>query len=301
MLFHNDGSLDADPGMPSKADVAPYHHWNLWKTQRQAYAALDEDTPVVLVDTWPGGSRLTWEGMAVSVLKRQYRSKPEAVRLIAKHLGLTQSQVRSNDYTKEKPDVGYMLVWRFTPTRPVDLYRPVDMKIGRDGYLVQDDPVVLSGWGLSPPSPPLGVGSSERANGTRGGQGRLTLAEKVVVERHAMARASAWCKKEGWPIVENVSSHKSWDLEARKKKGGPPLFVEVKGTIGAKPDVEVTVAEVKHALANSSSTVFAVVTEIKLDRTPPKPKASGGTLHVHNPWGLRMSELDPLTYRWSRP
>jgi hypothetical protein len=112
-----------------------------------------------------------------------------------------------------------------------------------------------------------------------------------------MARAEEWCRKSGWSVVEDVSRRSSWDLEARKRRGAKPLFVEVKGTTGKKLEVEVTAAEVRHARANPSDTALVVVTEIALKKGP-QPLATGGKLHVIQPWSPDAAELTPTRYRW---
>lgn len=112
-----------------------------------------------------------------------------------------------------------------------------------------------------------------------------------------MNRASDWCRENGWSIVDDVLRRCSWDLEARKVKGGVPLFVEVKGTTGSKLDVEVTDAEVRHALANPKSTALLIVTDIALSKGE-IPAASGGKPHVIRPWAPKATELTPTRYRW---
>lgn len=112
-----------------------------------------------------------------------------------------------------------------------------------------------------------------------------------------MDRAEDWCRQNGWSIVEDVSRRSSWDLEARKRRNGRPLFVEVKGTTGRKLEVEVTEGEVRHARANPRDTVLIVVTDIVLKRGK-QPGASGGKLHSVYPWSPEDSELRPTRYRW---
>jgi hypothetical protein len=114
-----------------------------------------------------------------------------------------------------------------------------------------------------------------------------------------MKVAEIWCRKHSWPRVVDVHSSKSWDLEARKSSGTKVLYVEAKGTIGDKPEVEVTAAEFAHARAHRDNTVLVVVTGIALDRSTP-PTASGGLSHVYYPWVPELGEVTPTRYRWSR-
>lgn len=293
MLFLN-WTNTSDPGMPTRAEVADGFHWNLWKTRQVPFADLSDGAEIVLVDSWPSGGRLTWVVRAKDVVASPYATKDEAVRLVARGLGLQRSVVRSHGYTAGRPDAGYVLAWSPRPVRRLDLPRPDDMTFLRNGWLRVDDPVVLRRWGLAGGQP---AAAQPRPRRSPIGHGRLGVAERVAVEDHAMRRAEAWCRQHGWPIVEDVSRQSSWDLEARKRKGGRVLFVEVKGTTGSKVDVEVTAAEVRHARMHPGDTVLIVITEIRLKRGA-HPTASGGRIHVVNPWDPTDSELTTTRYRW---
>jgi hypothetical protein len=109
---------------------------------------LKDGSPVVLVDTWRDGSRLSWQIQAVDVLNVPYNSKEAAIRLISGHLKLTRPIVRANGYTQKGPDQGYLLAWRFKPIRRLALPRPADLKLQRHGWLSVDDPGRLAAWGL---------------------------------------------------------------------------------------------------------------------------------------------------------
>jgi hypothetical protein len=127
--------------------------------------------------------------------------------------------------------------------------------------------------------------------------GRLDAAERQAVEDHAMTMASDWCRANGWLIVDDVSRRRSWDLEARKRRNGRPMFIEVKGTTGTKLDVEVTDGEVRHARSHPAATVLIIVSGIHLERGA-RLTAKGGTLHVISPWAPKAAELSPTRYRW---
>jgi len=289
MLFLN-WSNDEDPGFPSRSD-ANGSHWNLWKVRQHPYALLTQGSRVVLVDSWPGGGRMSWEVEALHVVKEPYNSKAEASRLIAAGLGLDAQRVRRHYYTVRGPDSGYVLAFRYRPVRKIDLPRPAGMRFRPNGWLLVEDSSVLSRWGLTgkPAAPP---------RQRRGGQGRLSLAERLAVEDRAMQAAKAWCLKNGWPLVEHVSRKKSWDLEGRKTRNSAPYFVEVKGTIGPEPTVELTAAEVRHALRNPGRTILIVVTGINLNRNDPAPAASGGRVRAWRSWAPDPSELEVTRYRW---
>lgn len=254
---------------------------------------LENGTEIVLVDSWRGGGRLTWLVRAKDVVASPYSSKAEAIRLIAGGLSLAPAVVRRHDYTVGKPDSGFVLAWNARPIRPLDLPRPDDFGFRYNGWQRIDDPDVLRRWGLAPKEA-LG---DRRPRKSPIGQGRLGLAERVAVEDHAMQLAEAWCRQNGWGIVNDVSREQSWDLEARKRKGGRTLFVEVKGTTGAKIDVEVTAAEVRHAQQHPEDTALVVVTNIQLKRGA-RPVASGGDLHAVKPWNPAKPELTTTRYRW---
>lgn len=293
MLFLN-WTSPSDPGMPTRGEVADSSHWNLWRVRQPPFNDLADGDDVVLVDTWPGGGRMTWQVRSTNVVASSYGSKPDAGRQIARALGLTPAQVRKSDYTVRGPDVGYLLAWSYRPVRRLNLPRPVDMKFRPNGWLRIDDPSTLRRWGIVATAPRMNQRPPARSPI---GQGRLGLAERLAVEAHAMARAEEWCRKSGWPVVEDVSRRSSWDLEARKRRGAKPLFVEVKGTTGKKLEVEVTAAEVRHAQGNPADTVLLVVTEILLKKGP-SPTASGGTVHAIHPWSPEASELTATRYRW---
>src|SRR5437588_10638244 len=270
MLFHNRAHR-TDPGMPTRATVDDTW-WSLWRTRQPPFRDLVDGTRIVLVDSWRDGGRLTWEVQATNVLTTAYASKSEAVGLVAKNFGYTRNDVRSETYTAEKlrtgPDTGYVLAWACKPVRRLALPRPPTMHFRRNGWLTESSASVLSVWGI-------GNGSTPSSHSTPKGQGRLSTLEKHAVDMRAMQLAKQWCRKNGWPIVDDVSGQKSWDLEARKRRNGQVLYVEVKGTIGSKPEVEVTRAEVEHALSYPSSTALVVFTDIALDRTTNPPTASG--------------------------
>jgi hypothetical protein len=82
-----------------------------------------------------------------------------------------------------------------------------------------------------------------------------------AVERHAMAVATAWYQGLGY-AVEDVSSRKSWDLEAAKPT--ELRRIEVKGSRAARDAVDLTINEVSNA-HSWPSTDLIVVDQIRLD------------------------------------
>lgn len=292
MLFLN-STWSSDPGIPTRREVADSSHWNLWRVRQAPFNDLADGHDVILIDTWPGGGRVTWQVRAQDVVATNYTSKSGAVRKIARVLGLKLADVRNSDYTIRGPDAGYLLAWSYRPVVRLNLPRPADMRFRPNGWLRMDDPATLRRWGLGATVP-----ANQRLPARSPiGQGRLGIAERLAVERHAMGRAEQWCRRNGWPVVDDVSRRKSWDLEARKQRNGESLFVEVKGTTSTKLEVEVTHAEVQHAQANGDSTVLIIVSGIVLTKGA-QPNASGGKLHVVKPWSPGASELRPSRYRW---
>lgn len=296
MLFLN-WTSPSDPGMPTRSEVSTSSHWNLWRVRQPPFHDLANGSDVVLVDTWPGGGRLTWHVRAQNVIASAYRSKTDAVGQIAQGLGLTRAQVRNHKYTVRGPDGGFLLAWAYRPVRRIGLPRPPDMRFRPNGWLRVDDAATLRRWGVEagtdavPPRPPARSPI---------GQGRLGIAERLAVETHAMASAEEWCRQNGLPFVKDVSRRRSWDLEARKRRDARPLFVEVKGTTGTRLEVEVTQGEVRHARANPRHTVLIIVSEIALKKGA-QPRASGGKVHVVRPWSPAANDLTPTRYRWKPP
>jgi len=293
MLFLN-WTSSSDPGVPTKAEVAQGAHWNLWRTRQPPFKAFEEGSQVVLVDTWPTGGRMTWLVRAKDVVAGPYATKDEGVRLIARGLKIKRAEVRDHDYTTGRPDAGYVLAWNYVPLKRLDLPRPPGMRFQQNGWLSVDDPSVLKGWGLDAATPT----PTPMTKTLPSGQGRLKLEERLAVETRAMVLAADWCRQNGWPLVTDVSTTRSWDLEARQKTTSAPVFVEVKGTTGPKRVVEVTSGEVKHAQANPDRTVLVIVTDIRLKKGD-MPVASGGKLSVIHPWSPEATALKPTRYRWS--
>jgi hypothetical protein len=149
MLFLNNWKYDKDPGMPTKQDVARQCHWNLWKIRMQPFNELEDGVHIVLLDSWPGGGRLTWEVEARSVLAERYSSKRSAVRMIANAVDLAEREIAGHPYTIDHPASGYVLAFRFQPIRRIGQPRPKDLRLRRHGWAKVDDAATLRRWGLS--------------------------------------------------------------------------------------------------------------------------------------------------------
>ncbi|MFD7654212.1 MrcB family domain-containing protein [Actinosynnema sp. NPDC059797] len=142
--------------------------------------------------------------------------------------------------------------------------------------------------------------TAERSAGrTRKGQGlRLTSAERVAIERQAVAVAMRHLVAEGFEVAD-VGATQSYDLDARR--GGQHLFVEVKGTTSAwdsTSEIILTKNEVDLHEREYPNNMLLVVSRIALDRTATPPSASGGELHVVHPWRILPPNLTAVTYRY---
>ena len=294
MLFHNNPH-PFDPGFPSSSEVKAECEWNLWKRAQPPSFLLVDGLEVVLVDSWPGGSRLTWLVKTEDVLSEPYVTKKAAITRLSQHFGLTSSSVRSNPYTLAKADgPGHLIAWRGSPLKKLNAARPPDFKFRPNGWLQIEDPLVLQRLGLSG-----GQTRTVTTSGRRGGQGRLDQASKKAVELQAVAVAADWCHSQGWTDIADVGDSKSWDLEARKPGTKAWWFIEVKGTTGSRISVVVTDGEVKAAHRHGPRSVLVVVRDIELEvDSQGRPAAKGGMPEIYKPWGPLPAELKNTQYVW---
>jgi hypothetical protein len=151
LYFHN-ATYTEQPDRATAEEVEGYDFWNLWKVRMSPWAELAEGDHVVLVETWPGGSWLTWEVEVTGVVKDVYSRKADAVRAVAAFHGLTRGEVLSDPYTADKSDEGVYLAWAGKPVRALYTARPADLPMWRNGWAVVEDDDLLRSWGLSVPS-----------------------------------------------------------------------------------------------------------------------------------------------------
>ena len=307
MLFPN----NAQPvplAMSTRLQIGSWSWWNLWKTALRPYDVIQDGSLVVMVDSWPGGSRMSWLGRAEQVLCEPYVSKDEAILRVRRHLDLTKREVLADPCTAAKDEgPGYLLAWLAQPVRRIDLRLPPGLRFRPNGWLEVTDHDLLQSWGLPDR---LGVtrrsansvfetGVQDAVGGQRGGQRRLDQASKRAVELRAVEVATEWCHRQGWTEVSDVGATKAWDLEARQPGGGPPWFVEVKGTTGSALSVIVTEGEVKAAAAHGDRAVMLIVRDITLTLdVDGVPGASDGTLKTFKPWKPTSAELSNTQYVW---
>jgi Domain of unknown function (DUF3883) len=119
---------------------------------------------------------------------------------------------------------------------------------------------------------------------------------RKAIEDHAMKKAIAHYRKQGWTVVD-VSAKRSYDLLC--KRGRQRLHVEVKGTTSAGESVLLTKNEVQHARGTYPHVALYVVAGIRVGGDP--PRASGGRASRHEPWNIEEGELEALGYEYRRP
>lgn len=143
------------------------------------------------------------------------------------------------------------------------------------------------------------VEADRSAGRARRGQGlRLTAAERVAIERRAVAVATEYLTAEGYEVTD-VGATESYDLDARR--AGQRLYVEVKGTTTvwtSASEIIVTKNEVDLHLREYPNNMLLIVSGIALDRSAAPPSASGGELQVNHPWRIVPPNLTPLTFRY---
>lgn len=131
--------------------------WNVWKVRQLPFNELRDGSLVLLLNSWPEGGRLSWLVRARNVHTEVRQDKDSAVSAIASWGGLPPSQVSGNPYTAQWPaDAGVVIFWRAEPLARVDVPRPEQLALGRDGWGVTDDQA-LSSWGIHLPAAALGA------------------------------------------------------------------------------------------------------------------------------------------------
>ena len=110
-----------------------------------------------------------------------------------------------------------------------------------------------------------------------------------VVEEHYATQ--------GWTLTD-TSAERPWDFEATRDQ--EILRIEVKGTTGLGTHVQLTAGEVINAMAYAPC-ALGVVSDIQLDTSEPEVTASGGRLHLVQPWTVVETDLRPLSYEYRVP
>jgi hypothetical protein len=129
----------------------------------------------------------------------------------------------------------------------------------------------------------------------RGARGASTAAQRLAVERHAVAAAVGAFRAERWTVTD-VGASESYDLHCTRRES--ILRVEVKGTTGPPAVIALTANEVELARAHFPNTELFVVTDIRLGGTSGRPVTSGGTVHRVRPWQPEPERLRPVVYSY---
>ncbi len=132
------------------------------------------------------------------------------------------------------------------------------------------------------------------------GQGfGLSPAQRRAVERRAMELASAHYAAQDY-AVKDVSARESYDL--RCTRGGETLHVEVKGTTGNGWTFLITRNEHDLARELHPSNALVLVRGIGLSARPDGSTiASGGELHVVEPWDVAACSPEAIAYECRVP
>ena len=134
--------------------------------------------------------------------------------------------------------------------------------------------------------------------GLRQGIG-LPAAAKRAVERRAMELAEAWLVREGYTVID-CSARQPFDFQA--VKGEDRIKVEVKGTTSDFASaVLMTRAEVDLHRAERGSTALIIASRIKLAEDGGSYTADGGEVDAMVGWNISDWELEPTSYRVTRP
>lgn len=302
VLVHNNphgSEADARRANRTRAQVQDEFYWNLWRRAIPPFNALTDGVDILLLESWSGGAVISWHVRAVDVITTRVADKAGAIRVIERQSGLTRAQVLSDEYTRDKPDdVTALIFWAARPVKRLDLPKPPQLKVNRNGWLVTDDAtlasvgVQLAGKGRAPVTPPAPAPRKGRGQGRR-----LDVEAKQAVEQRAEAVAEAWCRGRGWTDIRHVAARRAWDFEADDTTG-QRRYIEVKGTTGQLGEVEVTANEVAKARMHGAAHLIVIVHGIDLGFDGNGWKAKGGTTVVYDPWSPRDAELKAVHYRW---
>ncbi|WP_370614271.1 hypothetical protein [Mumia sp. Pv 4-285] len=147
---------DVADGRDSEPQVRDRAYWSLWRHRHFPWALLDEGAPVVLLESWSSGGRLTWLVEARDVVRSTVASRDEAVERIARWSGDRVDEIEASDYLSDPrrfADEGaaaaelLLLGFKARPTRWLGLERPAALRIDRNGWALArvDD---LEAWGV---------------------------------------------------------------------------------------------------------------------------------------------------------
>jgi hypothetical protein len=122
----------------------------------------------------------------------------------------------------------------------------------------------------------------------------LSYAQRVAVERRAVAVVVQLLEEEGWTVRDVGATH-SYDLHC-SRSGNADLFVEVKGTTQPPGSIVLTANEVELARRQYPDTALYVVHSISLSGDKAQPDASGGIARGLRPWNPDPDRLRPTAF-----
>jgi hypothetical protein len=125
---------------------------------------------------------------------------------------------------------------------------------------------------------------------------RTNAAEIKVIEKHAVAVATAYYEREEFEVEQHG---KPFDLKVTK--GDETLTVEVKGTTSDGRGVALTAGEVDHHGDAFPANALVVVRNIRLHRDGESPTADSGELYELRKWDIDPNALRVISYAYAVP
>lgn len=287
VLVHNASYRSREDADEASGVVEDWTWWNLWKTRQQPYQELKDGIRVLLLQSWPGGGRLSHLVRARDVLKQHCSTWEDAVATLVGWSGLSEADVRNEPYTAARKGDGplHLIAWRAEELLELDLPRPAGLALRRNGW------AVLSVDELTA----LGLGDVLIAD-----EPAVDARRQRAVELHAVALALAWCVEQRWEDARHVGDDGfAWDVEAVDQRGRT-RYVEVKGTTGPGQRLNVTRNEVEAAVDHGDLHALVHVRDIYVVRDEGGWTCSDGDLIAYDPWRPRDAELQAEVFSWTR-
>ena len=287
VLVHNASYRSRAEADAAVGVVEDWTWWNLWKAGQQPYQELKDGTPVLLLQSWPGGGRFSHLVRARNVHKEHCPTWEDAVVALVRWSGLPEAEVREEPYTAAREgDVPlHLIAWRADELLELDLPRPAGLALRRNGWAVLSEDELDS----------FGLGAVLIADAHA-----VDARRQRAVEMHAVDLAIEWCDEQGWDGARHVGDDGlAWDIEAVDQQGRS-RYVEVKGTSGPGQRLTVTRNEVDAAREHGDLHALVHVRDIRVVRNAHGWTCSEGELLVHDPWRPRKAELREETFSWTR-
>jgi len=132
------------------------------------------------------------------------------------------------------------------------------------------------------------------------GQGfGASAADRKAIEICAMEQADRWLKANAFTEIKDCSGSQSYDFSASRES--VDWKIEVKGTTADNGDaILMTANEVELHRNERGSTVIVIVSGIRLDRSGPTPRASGGVIWAEIGWDIDKWVQTPTAFRVER-